>query len=67
MVTIKGLFALCAAACATVAHAVTVHYTMDLTWAIGSPDGNSRYMIFNNGQFPGPSIFADEGDEVEVG
>ncbi|KAF9883864.1 hypothetical protein FE257_002707 [Aspergillus nanangensis] len=32
----------------------------------GSPDGVTREMIFVNGQFPGPPIVVNEGDEVIV-
>ncbi|KAL9121114.1 MAG: hypothetical protein Q9187_002328 [Circinaria calcarea] len=66
MVLLKSSLALCAAAYATLVYSVDVHYEMDLTWEEGAPDGNPRYMIFNNGQFPGPDVIADEGDEVEA-
>jgi hypothetical protein len=51
---------------AAIAHAAKVHYSLDLTWETGSPNGVSREMIFVNGQFPGPSIILDEGDEAIV-
>lgn len=51
---------------AAVAQAATVHYSLDLTWETGSPNGVSREMIFVNGQFPGPSIILNEGDEAIV-
>ena len=38
-----------------------------LTWELGAPDGQSRYMIKTNGQFPGPPLLLDEDDDVEVG
>lgn len=46
--------------------AAHVHYTLDLTWKKGSPNGVEREMIFVNDQFPGPSLIMDEGDEVSV-
>lgn len=48
------------------AQAAHVHYTLDLTWKRGSPNGFEREMIFVNDQFPGPSLIMDEGDEVSV-
>ncbi|KAJ4359831.1 uncharacterized protein N0V89_000387 [Didymosphaeria variabile] len=50
-----------------VAHAVAdSRYTLELTWAKGSPDGFERDMIFINGQFPGPHIELEEGDWAEI-
>ncbi|KAJ5884439.1 hypothetical protein N7504_012011 [Penicillium tannophilum] len=46
--------------------AAHVHYTLDLTWKRGSPNGVEREMIFVNDQFPGPSLIMDEGDEVSI-
>ena len=43
-----------------------VKFAIDLTWEIGAPDGQPRYMIFMNGQFPGPQLTLDQGDDVEV-
>lgn len=43
-----------------------VEYTLDLTWEPGSPNGNTREMIYINGQFPGPPLIVDEGDDVTV-
>ncbi|KAJ5949286.1 hypothetical protein N7454_000870 [Penicillium verhagenii] len=48
------------------AQAAQVHYTLDLTWERGSPNGAEREMIFVNDQFPGPSLIMDEGDEVTI-
>ncbi|KAH8815504.1 conidial pigment biosynthesis oxidase Arb2/brown2 [Xylogone sp. PMI_703] len=42
------------------------NFVLDLTWKIGAPDGAERYMIFVNGQSPGPTIEVDQGDSVEV-
>jgi hypothetical protein len=49
-----------------VAQAACVSFTLDLTWEVGTPNGNSREMIFVNGQFPGPPLIVDEGDDVTV-
>jgi len=46
--------------------AAQVHYTWDLTWAPGSPNGVQRELVFINDQFPGPPLYADEGDDVIV-
>ncbi|KAL2127638.1 hypothetical protein VTI74DRAFT_10379 [Chaetomium olivicolor] len=44
------------------------HKTFDLTltWEKYTPDGRSREMILVNGQFPGPTLELNQGDEVEV-
>ena len=44
-----------------------VKFAVDLTWELGAPDGQTRYMILVNGQFPGPQLTLDQGDDVEVG
>lgn len=41
-------------------------FTLNLTWENFSPDGVMRKMILTNGQFPGPTLFIDQGDQVEV-
>lgn len=51
---------------AAFARAAQVHYTLDLTWAPGSPNGVQRELIFVNDRFPGPPLYADEGDYVIV-
>ena len=43
-----------------------VKFAIDLTWELGSPDGQSRYLIYTNGQFPGPRLSLNQGDSVEV-
>ena len=43
-----------------------VPFDVDLTWESKAPDGNARQMILTNGQFPGPTLELDYGDEVEV-
>lgn len=55
----------CLALCLT-AQAAHVTHTLTLTWETGAPDGQSREMIFTNGQFPAPALTFDEGDDVEV-
>jgi FtsP/CotA-like multicopper oxidase with cupredoxin domain len=39
---------------------------LTITYAKGAPDGIERDMIFINGQFPGPDLIFDEGDDVVV-
>lgn len=43
-----------------------VIFPVRLTWGKGAPDGFERDMIFTNGQFPGPLLSLEEGDDVEV-
>ncbi|MCJ1286312.1 hypothetical protein MMC26_005657 [Xylographa opegraphella] len=43
-----------------------VQFKLDLTWETYSPDGNARQMVLMNGQFPGPQLNLDYGDDVEV-
>lgn len=43
----------------------TVTFPIKLTWEKGSPDGFERDMILVNGQFPGPTLNLNEGDNVE--
>ena len=47
-------------------HARVVRHKFTLTWEVGAPNGIAREMIKINGKFPVPTIFADEGDDVEV-
>ncbi len=42
-------------------------HTLDLTWDVAAPDENPRNMVLTNGAFPGPQLFFDENDDVEVG
>lgn len=51
---------------AALTQAANVHYSLDLTWQRGSPNGHEREMIFVNDRFPGPPLILDEGDEVTV-
>ena len=45
---------------------VTRKYNFEITNGTAAPDGNSRITFLINGQYPGPTIFADWGDKVEV-
>lgn len=44
----------------------TVKYNLDITNETGSPDGFERPMLLINGQYPGPAIVADWGDDLEI-
>lgn len=44
----------------------TIRKTLDITWEVGSPNGNARPMTFVNGQFPAPNLVFDEDDDVYV-
>ncbi|EFY96254.1 multicopper oxidase [Metarhizium robertsii ARSEF 23] len=46
--------------------AAKVEKTLRFTWDKGAPNGQSREMIYTNGQFPGPSLLLDEDDDVEI-
>lgn len=43
-----------------------VIFPVTLTWEKGAPDGFERDMILTNGQFPGPTLNLEEGDNVHV-
>lgn len=57
---------LCLMSLTALAHSACVHFNLDLTWEVGAPNGQQREMIFVNGQFPGPPLVIDEGDDVTV-
>lgn len=42
------------------------HFTLELTWETGAPDGFEREMIFINGQYPGPLLEIQQGEWVEI-
>ena len=46
--------------------APSVQTTLTVTWEMDDPNGQPRNVIKTNGQFPGPTLVFDEGDEVEV-
>ncbi len=57
---------LCLLAFAATTYSKHVKENLILTWEVGSPNGQPREMIQMNGQFPGPGLVWDEGDDVEV-
>ncbi|KAJ5450309.1 Laccase abr2 [Penicillium daleae] len=46
------------------AFAATVYFTANLTWANHSVAGVHREIILTNGQYPGPELRLNQGDEV---
>ncbi|KAI9042166.1 multicopper oxidase [Aspergillus affinis] len=44
----------------------TVRFNLTLTWEDWAPAGTTRKTILTNGQFPGPLLEVDQGDDVEV-
>ncbi|KAG8895695.1 hypothetical protein FRC00_007107, partial [Tulasnella sp. 408] len=51
---------------ASLGAAKVVQYTFELTTGTVAPDGVERKAILINGQTPGPTVYADQGDEVSV-
>ncbi|KAJ5107486.1 hypothetical protein N7456_004161 [Penicillium angulare] len=51
---------------AALIQAAQVHFSLELTWQKGSPNGFERELIFVNNQFPGPPLIMDEGDDVTI-
>ena len=43
-----------------------VVHSLHLSWKLGAPDGNQRYMVHVNGQFPAPELRLKYGDSIEV-
>jgi FtsP/CotA-like multicopper oxidase with cupredoxin domain len=41
-------------------------FDLTLTWEKGAPDGYERDLFKINGQFPGPLLEINEGDDVEI-
>jgi hypothetical protein len=66
MAPIKFLLAIGLGALVSPNFAAYVPFELDLTWQKGAPNGNTRDMIFMNGQFPGPHLVVDQGDDVGV-
>ena len=56
---------LAASLLASSCYARIVHFPLTLTWEPAAPDGYTRNIIKMNGQFPGPQLVVDQGDEVE--
>lgn len=50
----------------TVSYSKLVREELTLTWEEGAPNGQVRELIKMNGQFPGPTFYWDEDDDVEV-
>lgn len=44
----------------------TKKFELNLTWASWAADGVAREQFLVNGQYPGPPLIMDEGDNVEV-
>lgn len=42
------------------------HFDLTLTWETGAPDGIQRDVFKINGQFPGPTLEVNEGEDVVV-
>ncbi|ORY60947.1 multicopper oxidase [Pseudomassariella vexata] len=47
-------------------HAELKPFELTLTWEKHAPDGFEKKMILTNGQFPGPPLEMNYGDDVEV-
>ncbi|KAI1842362.1 hypothetical protein JX265_001790 [Neoarthrinium moseri] len=47
-------------------HGNTRNFELTLTWEKGAPDGYERDMFKINGQFPGPLLEIDQGDDVVI-
>ncbi|KAL4872119.1 laccase-1 [Aspergillus spectabilis] len=44
-----------------------VQEVLELSWELGSPiGGEPRQMVLTNGEYPGPDLVWDEGDDIEV-
>lgn len=56
------LLVLCLVQCVS---AATVRFNINLTWENYTVAGVTRPMILTNGQFPGPELRLNEGDDVE--
>lgn len=53
-------------ASAVLKNSPTKRFELNLTWGTRAPDGVERQQVLINGQFPGPPLIIDEGDNVEV-
>ena len=62
----SSFFALCLLAYTPLSLCAHVLFDLNLTWEVRAPDGQSRYVILSNGQFPGPQLNLNYGDDVEV-
>jgi FtsP/CotA-like multicopper oxidase with cupredoxin domain len=60
---LQSFFALALAASSYATHV----YDLTLTWEDNAPDGGvPRKMVLINGEFPGPVLDIDQGNDVEV-
>lgn len=62
----RPFLAVCVLAYVPLSLCAHVFFEINLTWEVRAPDGQSRYVILSNGQFPGPQLNLDYGDDVEV-
>ena len=67
MFSLKLLLAVCLLAYVPLSLCAHVFFEINLTWETRAPDGQPRNVILTNGQFPGPQLNLDYGDDVEVG
>lgn len=44
----------------------TITYSLDITNTTLAPDGTERMVLAVNGQYPGPTIYANWGDMLEI-
>jgi iron transport multicopper oxidase len=51
---------------AAVTQAAVVEQTWTVSWMTGAPDGYTRSVIGINGQWPPPTLYADEGDTLLI-
>jgi hypothetical protein len=58
--------AICALATFDAILGAVVKKDLAITWERWAPNGQPRYMILTNGQFPAPSLIFDENDDIEA-
>lgn len=58
--------AICTLATLNATLGAVVKRDLTITWERWAPNGQPRYMILTNGQFPAPSLIFDENDDIEV-
>ncbi|KAL4892277.1 multicopper oxidase-domain-containing protein [Aspergillus ambiguus] len=66
IITYPSFFLFSALAFVGFVSSAQVHFSLELSWGKGSPNGVTRDMIFVNNQFPGPELIMDEGDDVII-
>lgn len=67
MFSYRPLLVVCILAYVPLSLCAHVFFEINLTWETRAPDGQPRNVILINGQFPGPQLNLDYGDDVEVG